>query len=140
MEKIVKIGVGLYIFNSQNQVLLGLRKSAHANGTWCPPGGHLEYGETNEQAAAREAKEETGLKILPQDITFAGVTNDFFEESGKHYITLHMSCHKFSGTPKVIEPNKCAEWRWFDLNKLPSPLMLPNQNFLKQYKKNKATV
>ena len=36
MEKVIKVGVGLYIFNSKNQVLLGLRKSQHANGTWCP--------------------------------------------------------------------------------------------------------
>jgi 8-oxo-dGTP diphosphatase len=134
MEKVVKVGVGLYIFNEKNQVLLGLRKSAHATGTWCPPGGHMEFGETNEQAAVREAKEETGLQIETKDISFAGVTNDFFKESNKHYITLHMSCHKFSGTPRVMEPDKCAEWRWFDMDKLPSPLMLPNENFLKQYK------
>ena len=56
IEKSVKVGVGLYILNSNHQLLLGLRKSIHGNGTWCPPGGHLEYGESFEQAAVREAK------------------------------------------------------------------------------------
>lgn len=139
MEKVVKVGVGVYLLNSKKQVLLGLRKSAHAQGTWCPPGGHMEYGETNEQAAVREVKEETGLILEPEDLVFAGVTNDFFEDSGKHYITLHMICRKFQGTPKVTEPDKCVEWKWFDIDKLPSPLMLPNQNFFKQYQKNIAS-
>jgi 8-oxo-dGTP diphosphatase len=130
MKNIIKVGVGVYIFNNKNQVLLGLRKSEHANGTWCPPGGHMEYGESNEQAAIRETKEETGLDILSQDITLETATNDFFKESGKHYITLHMFCKKFSGTPQIMEPDKCAEWKWFDLNNLPENLMLPVKNFL----------
>ena len=133
MEKTVKVGVGVYIFNEKHQLLLGLRKSAHANGTWCAPGGHMEYGESNEQAAIRETKEETGLDICPEDINLFGTTNDFFKESGKHYITLHLLCKHYTGTPKIMEPDKCAEWRWFDLDCLPSNLMLSNKNFLEQY-------
>ncbi len=63
-EKIVKVGLGLYIFNERHQVLLGLRKSAHGNGTWCPPGGHMEYGENFEEGATREAKKRGWLSLL----------------------------------------------------------------------------
>lgn len=132
MKKTIKVGVGVYIFNNQKQLLLGLRKSKHGCGTWCPPGGHMEYGESNEEAAIREAEEETGLKISPQDISLKGITNDFYPESGKHYITLHLYCNRYSGTPKVQEPDKCACWKWFDINDLPEPLLLSNKNFLKQ--------
>lgn len=93
----------------------------------------MEYGESNEQAAIREALEETGLKIQKQDVHLQGVTNDFYPESGKHYITLHLSCHNYSGTPQIMEPDKCAEWKWFDLNNLPENLMLSNKNFINQY-------
>jgi len=130
MEKTIKVGVGIYIFNKNNQLLLGLRKSKHAENTWCAPGGHMEYGETNEQAAIRETKEETGLDILPENLYLQGITNDFYKESGKHYITLHMFCKHYTGTPKIMEPTKCAEWKWFDLDKLPPNLMLSNRNFL----------
>ena len=92
MENIVRVGVGVYLFNAQHQVLLGLRKNAHGNGTWCPPGGHLEFGESNEQAAIREVKEETNISVKPEDISLQGVTNDFYKESNKHYITLHFFC------------------------------------------------
>ncbi|MBR3662860.1 MAG: NUDIX domain-containing protein [Alphaproteobacteria bacterium] len=132
MEKVVKVGVCVYIFNEKHQILLGLRKSLHAKGTWCPPGGHLEYGETNEQAVIRETKEETGMDISAHDLHFIGVTNDFFSESGKHYITLHYACYKYSGTPQVTEPEKCEKWCWFKADGLPEKMMLPNMNLLQQ--------
>ena len=133
MEQTIRVGVGVYIFNPQKQVLLGLRKSQHGQGTWCPPGGHMEYGETNEQAARREVKEETGLDIDEQKIRLRGVTNDFYKESGKQYITLHFFCQNFKGDPQIMEPDKCAKWQWFDIDNLPENLMLSNQNFLKNH-------
>ena len=133
IEKSVKVGVGLYILNSNHQLLLGLRKSIHGNGTWCPPGGHLEYGESFEQAAVREAKEETGLTVTASDTSVMGVTNDFFKESGKHYITIHLLAKKFGGTPAVCEQDKCVKWQWFDLNNLPDNLFLPAAQFLNNH-------
>ena len=133
MEKFVRVGVGLYIFNENNQLLLGLRKSPHDYGTWCPPGGHLEFGESNEEAAVRETREETGLTISADDVWFEGVTNDFYPQSDKHYITLHLFCKKYQGKPQIMEPQKCAEWRWFDLDNLPENLMLPIKNFIKKH-------
>lgn len=134
-EKQVKVGVGVYIFNSKNRLLLGLRKSKHGEGTWCPPGGHLEYGESFEQAAVRETKEETDLSIEEKDISVGGITNDFFEESGKHYVTVHLIARKFKGVPSVCEFDKCAEWQWFDLENLPSELFLPVKQFLGKYRR-----
>lgn len=131
MENIVRVGVGVYLFNPQHQVLLGLRKSAHGNGTWCPPGGHLEFGESNEQAAIREVKEETNISVNPENISLQGITNDFYKESNKHYITLHFFCKNFTGEPQLMEPDKCEKWQWFDLDNLPKNLFLSNQNFLK---------
>ncbi len=130
MEKIIKVGVGVYVYDKQNRLLLGLRKSPHGNGTWCPPGGHLEYGESFEQAASRETKEETNLDIAPADVEVVGVTNDFFSESGKHYVTVHLKAKVFSGEIKLCEPDKFAEWRWFDMDNLPENMFLPAAQFL----------
>ena len=95
MEKIIRVGIGVYIFNSNNQLLLGLRSGSHDANTWCPPGGHIEFGETFKQAAVREVKEETNLDILFEDITLKGVTDDFYKDIDKHYITLHVFCKKY---------------------------------------------
>lgn len=123
------IGIGVLLFK-ENKLLLGKRLNAHGQNTWAPPGGHLEFGETIEQCAAREVLEETGLvttNIKP--ITF---TNDIFIKENKHYITIFVNAEYAGGTPKNIEPEKCAEWRWFTLNDLPNELFLPLQNLFLQ--------
>lgn len=133
-EQQVKVGVGLYIFNDKNEVLLKYRKGAHEEGTWCPPGGLVDFGETLQEAAAREAVEESALIIKPEDISIISVTEDIFKEAHKHHITVHLITKKFSGTVTNTEPHKCLEWKWFSLNNLPEPLFLPCQKFFKEFK------
>lgn len=123
-----KVGVGVYILNSNSQVLLIKRKGSHGEGTWCPPGGHLEFGESWLDCAKRETKEESDLNITGAE--FWGVTNDVFKEENKHYITLALRAPGYSGEPKIMEPEKCTEIGWFDLNNLPKPLFLTFINFL----------
>lgn len=113
-----KVGVSALVIKD-GQILLGKRKGSHGAGTWCIPGGHLEYGETIEEGAARELLEETGLKAL--SIRCAGWTNNIFEEN-KHYISFFAHIDRFEGEIALLEPNKCEGWHWFPLNALPSPL------------------
>jgi 8-oxo-dGTP diphosphatase len=126
----VKAAVKLYIYNDNNQVLLGFRKNHLGDGTWAPPGGHLEIGERFEDAAIRETMEETGLHVDSKNVKIAGMTNDFFKESGKHYVVIHMICHKFDGEVMLMEPDACEKWQWFDSGNLPSPLFQPIAKFL----------
>jgi 8-oxo-dGTP diphosphatase len=46
----------------------------------------LEFGETPEECAVREAHEETGLHVV--NVRLAGVTNDIFTAEKKQYLTL----------------------------------------------------
>ena len=131
-EKIVRVGVGIWIFNSNGQVLFGKRKSKHGTGTWAMPGGHLEYGETPAQCATRELMEETGINIPENEFQFISITNDSFPE--KHDITIHVRADNIDAIPKVIEPDKCETWQWFDIDKIPEPLFLPAFNLLKDIK------
>ena len=73
------------------------------------------------------------LRLNPQNIELCGVTNDFFPENNRHYITLHFFCHDFKGAPELMEPDKCVQWQWFDVDKLPENLFLSNKNFLKNH-------
>lgn len=129
-NNIVRVGVGVWIFNPAGQVLLGKRKSKHGFDTWAPPGGHLEFGETPQHCAARELLEETGIIIPEHNFSALSWTNDIFPE--KHYITLHYRANNIIAEPKIMEPDKCAQWAWFNLGKLPSPLFLAAGNLLKQ--------
>ncbi len=123
-----KVGVAAIIVQD-GKVLLGRRRGAHGEGDWCFPGGHLEYGETVEDCAKREAMEETGLGIKVTGR--APFTNDFFEKESKHYVTLFVVARIESGALTNREPQKCSGWQWFSWDALPSPLFLPIINLLK---------
>src|SRR5947208_16987411 len=52
----------------RDEVLLVRRGRAPRQGEWSLPGGSIEPGETARQAAAREALEETGLRVIVRDV------------------------------------------------------------------------
>lgn len=124
-----KVGIGVIIIKDGN-ILLGKRKNAHGEGSWSFPGGHLEFNETWEDCADRETMEETGLGIT--NIRFGTATNDIFKVEDKHYITIFMLADYHSGEARVMEPDKCEGWKWFNWDKLPRPIFLPIQNLLKK--------
>ena len=119
-----RVGVGVLIFNENNQILLGQRQGSHGHLSWQPPGGHLEFNESFENCVRREAKEEVDIAI--ENIAFIGMTNDYFTDSGKHYISIFMKATLAPNQHvKNCEPHKAKNWRWFTLDQLPSPLFLP---------------
>ena len=129
-------GVGLSVIVMRDkQVLLGKRLGSHGAGTWAFPGGHIEYMERLWTCASRELMEETGLdekNIKLIDKYPVAVTNDFFPNVEKHYITLFIRAEHLSGIPVRKEKDKCGGWDWFYWNNLPSPLFTPVGNLLKQ--------
>lgn len=129
MEKLrPKIGIGVYLLNDRNQVLLMLRKNVASSGTWCPPGGHLEMAEEFMDCVKREAMEEVGLTILEADLW---AVNNNITNKDWHYVNLDFLVSKWAGISKNLEGEKCEKIDWFDLNNLPQPLMLPTENFFK---------
>ncbi len=123
MEPLPRIGVAVIITDDDGGVLLGQRKNSHGSGSWGFVGGHLEFGETPEQCARREALEEVGIDL---GIIIAGpYTNDIFEEEAKHYVTLFMVTRYNEQPIQLLEPEKCEGWRWFAWDELPSDLFLP---------------
>lgn len=122
---IPKVGVGVFVVRN-GKILLGKRKGTHGAGTWGLPGGHLEYGEEVEDCAFRELLEETGLQAI--EFERGPWSNGMIEE--KHYVTIFIIVRKSEGEPVVKEPQKCEEWKWFDLNRLPTPLFAPAEQFL----------
>lgn len=122
-----RVGVGVIVTDGA-QVLLLRRKNVHGAGSWSTPGGHLDFRESPEDCAIREAKEETGLDIA--DIRFRAITNDVFEAEGKHYITIWMEGAYAGGEPMVNAPYESEEVAWFAWDALPQPLFLPFQHLL----------
>lgn len=121
------VGVSILVKNG-DRILLVKREHVHASGTWGAPGGHLEYGESFEERAVKEVKEETDVNIA--DVKFRVVTNDVFEAEQKHYVTIWMEAKYVSGEPKVSAPYEESEVGWFTWDALPQPLFLPLKHLL----------
>jgi len=133
-----KVGVGFGVMIlKDNKVLLGKRHEdpekasslLKGEGTWTMPGGKLKFGESFEQGAIREVIEETGIKLNKTKVIC--VCNDIVETA--HFITIGLFSEDFEGEAKVMEPDEITEWKWFDLNGLPSPLFFPSEKVLKNY-------
>lgn len=124
-----KIGIGVIILRD-GKVLLGERLSSHGAGTLMIPGGHLEFGETFEECAIREAKEECGLKKFTIK-GFVSISNDVVYE--KHFISVGMLLESTEGEPYDAEPGKSANWKWYDPQNLPENIFLPSKRVLQNW-------
>ncbi|MFH0987904.1 MAG: NUDIX domain-containing protein [Parcubacteria group bacterium] len=113
-----KVGIGILIFKD-GKILLGRRKNDHGVGEYQVPGGDLDYMESFEECAKRETMEETGLKI--KNIRFLDLQN-LKTYAPKHYVDIGLIADWENGEPKVLEPELCDGWNWYDLNNLPKPL------------------
>jgi 8-oxo-dGTP diphosphatase len=140
-----RVGVATIIWNTKNEILMGLRKGKHGAGTWSLPGGWMEFGESPTDTASREILEETGLRVPVGSIhpwSRIPYTNTLFQYPLIHNITLIMETAHHAhehfiindigeeeqlGNPKVVlkEPDKCERWEWFPHYDLPDPLFAP---------------
>ncbi|KAL1317842.1 hypothetical protein HN51_070042 [Arachis hypogaea] len=129
-----RVAVVVFILKGKS-VLLGRRRSSVGNSTFALPGGHLEFGESFEDCAAREVREETGLEV--GKVELLTVTNNVFLEEPKkcHYVTIFMravfGANEAEQVPQNLEPEKCDGWEWYAWSHLPNPLFGPLERMVK---------
>jgi 8-oxo-dGTP diphosphatase len=83
-----KIATLLYVFNEQDEILLLERANEPNRGCWSPCGGKLktEIGESPYACACREAEEEIGLKIQPNDLHLTGIVSEHGYQGNAHWL------------------------------------------------------
>ena len=119
-----KIAVNIFVTRG-DQILLGKRKNTVGDGYWGLPGGHLEKMESLSAGARRELEEETGL--IADKLSLVHIINDPREEDNSHYMHVNFRADGVQGEPALREPDRCYEWKWFPLQKLPSNIFLGHQ-------------
>ena len=85
------------------------------------PGGHLEWGETFEECAKREVREETGIELIRCE--FLSAANGLALDEDHHYVMIYMLATDWEGEAKQMEEAN-GPWEW---HPVPGPegLMLP---------------
>ena len=106
-----RVAVGAVVFK-EDRILLVRRGQPPAEDSWAIPGGSVDIGETLQQAAEREIKEETGIRIRASKpiYTFDVIERD---ESGGirfHYVIVDLSADYVSGEPSAGDDAVEARW------------------------------
>ncbi len=121
------LGVGLAILRD-GKLLLCKRMKAPEAGHWNIVGGKVDHMEPAEQAARREAEEETGLTIGA--IEFVAWSEQRIEADRQHWVSLLYKTTDIQGEPQLTEPDKLSAIGFFALDDLPQPLSAFTQALL----------
>ena len=125
--KCPSIAADIIILCDGNKIALIERKNPPYG--WAIPGGFVDYGESLESAAAREAKEETSLTIdvLGQLKTYSDPERD----PRQHVISTVFIATAYGQTPKAADDAKNI--KLFDLNNLPTELAFDHTTILDDF-------
>jgi 8-oxo-dGTP diphosphatase len=106
------------IFREGDNVLLLLRaNTGYMDGSYSLPAGHVDGNEPAIVAACREALEEVGAEISPEDLRLVHTMHEMAE--GHERINLGFEVQRYGGTLKNMEPDKCDELRRVSIDELP---------------------
>jgi 8-oxo-dGTP diphosphatase len=109
------------------EVLLQSRQhTGFMDGHWaCAAAGHVEAGESVLAAAVREAAEELGVIVAPEEL-LPITTMHRTQRTGEpidERVDFFFGCRSWRGEPQVMEPAKSAGLGWFALDALPDPVV-----------------
>ena len=123
--------VGALIFNPKGEAFL--MRSHKWRDKYVIPGGHIELGESMEDALRREIREETGLEIY--DITFIGFQEFVFDDAfwkRRHFIFFDYACRTRSF--EVTLNSEGQEYVWVPLEQaLTLPIEPYTRRVLERY-------
>lgn len=114
------IPVAYVIFRRENQILLQRRcGTGFMDGYWSSgAAGHVEAGESVFHAACREALEELGVTVDPADLMPLTVLH-----RAPNRVDFFFQCTAWDGQPLMMEQDKSADLRWFELEELPGAVV-----------------
>ena len=110
----------LLLLRNHRILLLRRRNTDYEDGKYSVVAGHIEDGETAREAICREAREEAGIELAPDDLAFAHVVHR--ADRGQR-VGFFFSARRWRGEPRNMEPHKADDFRWFPLAALPDGMV-----------------
>lgn len=98
--------------------------------------GHVDENETAKMAVVRECAEELGIDVKIADVSFAHLSHRVNDVGGRTYYDIYFIVNEYDGIPKIMEPDKCSELKWFKINDIPNDIMDIRKVVLDNYRDN----
>jgi 8-oxo-dGTP diphosphatase len=117
-EKRFKLIMSVYLILIKDSNVLLLRRfnTGYEDGNYGLVAGHADGNERATDAMCREALEEAGLVIKPEDLKFVHFMHRSLNDERAD---VFFTANKWKGEPKNMEPDKCDDLSWFRLDELP---------------------
>jgi len=132
MARFTLPGAAHLILVKDGKVLLLRRyQTGWMDGFYALPAGHIDGGETFSTAMLREAQEEIGVTIAPEDLEFVNMTH---HNSDKEYVYVVFAADNWQGEPTNMEPEKCDDLAWFPIDELPENTTEGVQKAIKNFR------
>jgi 8-oxo-dGTP diphosphatase len=109
------------ILIKQDKILLAQRKGGWAAGMYSLVAGHIDGSETMKQAIVREAKEEIGIDIQPDQLSITCVMHRYSDDT--EYFDVFLKADTWEGEPSNCEPDKIEKLDFFPMDQLPESLL-----------------
>jgi len=124
-----RVGVGVMIVR-EGRVLMAKRTSGQRPGWYGWIGGKLEFGETLQACAIREAREEAGVEIA--NLRLLCLSSIIVED--QHWLDVEFLADIASGEPRAAAPDEIDGWAWYPLDELPEPIFEPARYAIESYR------
>ncbi|MBQ9035674.1 MAG: NUDIX domain-containing protein [Alphaproteobacteria bacterium] len=132
--------IGAYlVLIENNKILLQKRKGGILDGQYSPVAGHTEEGETVIEAIIREAKEEANIILDAKDLKVKVVSqrpNAPYKGTPTDIIDFYILATSYKGKIQNNEPNKCYEFIFSPLDKLPTETISHVKKAIQAYLQN----
>ena len=114
----------LVLTNEDGKVLLLRRyNTGFKDGQYSLVAGHVDEGENFTQALIREAKEEAGITVTPEQVNICHVMHRKSDTDGSERVDVFCIVKNWQGEVENKEPHKCDELSWHDLDSLPDNII-----------------
>jgi 8-oxo-dGTP pyrophosphatase MutT (NUDIX family) len=133
-KPLILVGSVVIVLDDEGRILMQKRREPY--GSWGLPGGLMELGESSEETAKREVKEETGLSIGSLNLlsVFSGKQNYIKISNGDEFYVVEVAFTTRDVNGKlIVNESEILDCKYIKRNELPENIVRSHRVILDKY-------